>query len=243
MIRQLYYPYRLWKSKINKEVRCLFLTYTNGIFHFREYSFEDFRHYNSLKLLRQKKYAILETQDELINFELITKLQQEITIVQEPKIPFPQADSFARIINLCELLNQHKFLTKEYITENYYFSEKHFDDRQTNYYADAARYLGLVDKKKENNKVGYFLTNTGNNLFKLSISDRQLFLAKLILSHSVFNKALKLYFEKLDSPNKSEIVDLMKQSNLYEVHSESTFERRASTVLSWTKWILDLIEE
>lgn len=33
VIRQLYYPYRLWSNKITKNVRSIFLTYTNGIFH------------------------------------------------------------------------------------------------------------------------------------------------------------------------------------------------------------------
>src|SRR5690606_27555394 len=49
LIRQVYYPYRLWESKISKKVRPLFLTYSNGIFHFKEYVFEDLAHYNSIK--------------------------------------------------------------------------------------------------------------------------------------------------------------------------------------------------
>lgn len=67
LVRQLYYPYKLWSNKIAKNVRPLFLTYTNGIFHFREYAFEDPNHYNSLKLIRQKKYIIREG---AINIEL-----------------------------------------------------------------------------------------------------------------------------------------------------------------------------
>ena len=63
LIRQLYYPYKLWSNNITKEVRPLFLTYTNGIFHFREYTFEDPNHYSSLKLIRQKKYIIREKRD------------------------------------------------------------------------------------------------------------------------------------------------------------------------------------
>jgi len=55
LIRQLYYPYRLWHNKISKKVRSYFLTYTNGIFHFREYNVEDSNHYNSLKLIRENR--------------------------------------------------------------------------------------------------------------------------------------------------------------------------------------------
>ncbi|MCX7068577.1 MAG: hypothetical protein NTW85_12935 [Methylococcales bacterium] len=234
IIRQLYYPYRLWSNKVTKNVKSLFLTYTNGVFHLREYIFEDINHYNSIKLVRQKKYAI---RDEMINIESIQKILNEIRITAEPEIPFPQADSFERVINLCELLNENTFLSKEYITENYDFNE-----RQTNYYSDAGRYLGLIDKK-ENGQVIYFLTDRGSELFKLPITKRQIEFVKLILSHLVFKRTLEHYFEKADSPSKTEIIEIMKESNLYRVKSDTTFYRRASTISRWTNWIMELIEE
>ena len=51
---------------------------------------------------------------------------------------------------------------KRYITINYAF-----DERQTNYYTDAARYLGLVDKQR-NDSITFFLTSKGKNILKLS---------------------------------------------------------------------------
>jgi len=235
LIRQVYYPYRLWESKISKKVRPLFLTYSNGIFHFKEYVFEDLAHYNSIKLIREKKYAI---RDGAINLEIIQKILNQVEIVKEPEIPFPQADSFERVINLCELLNENKILNREYITDNY-----DFNVRQTNYYTDAGRYLGLIDKKQENGEVNYFLTENGQELFNLSIIARQQRFIELILSHLVFSKTLSFYFRKGESPNKEEIIDIMKESNLFNVGSESTFERRSSTILSWINWILDQVEE
>lgn len=235
LIRQIYYPYRLWSNKITKKVKSLFLTYTNGIFHLREYVFEDDNHYNSIKLVKQKKYAIRE---EVINLEYIQKILNEVITTEEPQLPFPQADSFDRVINLCELLNEHTLLDKEDITENY-----DFDERQTNYYSDAGRYLGLIDKKRENGKALYFLTKEGSDLFKLSISRRQMEFVKLILSHVVFKKTLEIYFKNSAPPSKNDIVEIMKQSNLYGIDSETTFRRRASTILSWINWIMELIEE
>lgn len=235
LIRQIYYPYRLWESKITKKVRPLFLTYSNGIFHFREYEFEDSLHYNSLKLNREKKYVI---RDGAINLELIQKILNKIKIVNEPSIPFPQADSFERVINLCELLNENKVLDREYITDNY-----DFNVRQTNYYTDAGRYLGLINKKQEDGVIIYFLTPSGQNLFNLSIIDRQRKFIELILSHLAFNKTLNLYLSKSEAPRKDEVVDIMKESNLYNIESETTLNRRSSTILSWLNWILDQIEE
>ena len=241
IIRQLFYPYKLWASKVKKIVKPLFLTYTNGIFHIREYTFEDPNHYNSIKLIGQKKYSISEG---AINTEVIEKILDKTQIVAEPQIPFPQADSFARVINLCELLHSKSELTKEDLISDYDFAQKEtIDKRQVNYYTDAARYLGLVDKKRENGQINYFLTDKGNNLFKMNIFERQKEFAKLILSHQVFNKTLKLYFTKLEVPTKSEVVAIMKSSNLYGIDSESTFNRRSSTIISWVNWIIDLIEE
>ena len=96
---------------------------------------------------------------------------------------------------------------------------------------------------QENREVIYFLTENGQKLFDLSISDRQQKFIELILSHSTFNKALDFYFNKGESPNKDEIVEIMKESDLFNINSNSTFKRRSSTVSSWINWILDQIEE
>ena len=134
--------------------------------------------------------------------------------------------------------------SKKDLTTNYDFTRKAtIDKRQINYYTDAERYLGLVDKKREDGQIIYFLTSKGNNLFKLSIVDRQLEFAKLMLSHLVFKRTLEVYFGKIEAPNKTEIVSIMKTSNLYGIDSESTFVRRSSTILSWINWIIDLIDE
>jgi hypothetical protein len=52
IIRQLYYPYRLWENRISKKVRNVFQEYSNGFFYLYEYEFEDKLNYNSLKLIR-----------------------------------------------------------------------------------------------------------------------------------------------------------------------------------------------
>jgi len=101
----------------------------------------------------------------------------------------------------------------------------------------------LIDKSRENGEVSYFLSEKGQNLFGLSIIERQLKLIELILSHFVFNKVLKLYFKKAEAPNSHEIVQLMKESNLYNINSDITFYRRSSTILSWINWVLEQVEE
>ncbi|MDE6507421.1 MAG: transcriptional regulator [Alistipes sp.] len=234
LIRQLYYPYRLWSNKIQKRVRPIFLTYSNGIFHLREYEFTDPMLYNSVRLVKHKKYAV---QEGAINMEIIQNILNDIQIAEEPELPFPQADSFARVINLCELLKQKGFISKDDITQNY-----DFDHRQTDYYSNAGKYLGLIDIVRENEQIGCSLTERGIHIFSLPIIDRQLEFVKLILAHEVFRNTLKLYFDKGNVPTKDEVVEIMYDSKLYNIDSEHTYRRRASTVVSWINWILELME-
>ncbi|MCY7369190.1 MAG: hypothetical protein LH474_13690 [Chamaesiphon sp.] len=236
LVRQLFYPYKLWAQKINKKVRPVFLTYTNGIFHLREYAFLDDDYYNSIQLVNQERYAIKE--EDAINIEVIQKSLNKVLRRQELNIPFPQADSFERIINLCELLKQKITLSKEDITQKYDFSW-----RQAGYYSDAAIYLGLIERDPENKMSTYQLTARGIKLFELSIFDRKLELIESILAHEIFKKTLELYFEKGDVPSKKEIIEMMRNTDLHSVRSDKTYHRRSSTVLAWIKWIISLVEE
>lgn len=233
LIRQLYYPFRLWQNKLSKPVRPIFLTYTNGIFDLREYKFNAIDNYNSLELIAHQKYTI---QTQYINLELLQNIVKTTPQVTEPRdIPFPQADSFARIINLCELIHDEGCLSKDTITTNY-----DFDKRQTDYYVNAARYLALVYQGDDSN---FYLTSLGLNLFKLSLNQRQIELIKLIVQHTVFNKILQSIFSRGRSLSRNKVIEIMKQSNLTNIVSESTYSRRASTVMAWINWILNQLEE
>lgn len=234
LIRQLYYPFRLWDEKIAKRVKPIFMVYSNGIFTLYEYVFQDPNNYNSLVLVKQKNYTLV--QDD-ISLNDIKDILYNVNIIEEPRIQFSQANNIKRLINLCELLYK-KDMTKEEITTTY-----DFNPRQTNYYTDAGRYLGIIDKKREDNEVVYFLTNEGRNLFKINLKTRQLKFIELLLKHNAFNKTLKEYFKIKQMPSKDNVVKTMKESNLYKIKSDSTFYRRAQTVSSWISWILSLAKE
>lgn len=233
LIRQLYYPFRTWRERVRKNVRTLFLVYSNGIYRLYEYCFVEPNNYNSLILTKQQYYSVEDTE---ITVSDIMEILKSIVIVDEPNISFPQADSFARIINLCELLNEQDTNRNE-ITERYDFSM-----RQTYYYTAAARYLGLVNiKRTRGESPVYSLTDKGKQLLGLNFKKRQLEYCKLILSHKIFNLVLRKYFDRGIIPSKKEIVKIMKDSGLYRMRSNETFDRRSTTISCWINWIVGLI--
>lgn len=125
-MRQLYYPFRLWKERVSKKVKPIFLVYSNGIFSLYEYEFQYPNLHNSLVLIKHKNYSIEDTDIEISGLQ---DVMNGVVIQQEPEIPFPQADCFQRVINICELLST-QVLSRENVTERYAF-----DIRQTNYLA------------------------------------------------------------------------------------------------------------
>jgi hypothetical protein len=126
-------------------------------------------------------------------------------------------------------------MTKDDITLNYAFNP-----RQTNYYTDAGRYLGLIDKYRENGQIIFSLTNEGQRIVRSKYKIRQLKFVEAILKHKVFAETLRHYLQHSEMPARSEIVNIMRECNLFQVETESTFYRRSSTITSWINWILDL---
>ena len=231
IIRQLYYPYRLRKQKVKKEVVPVFMTVSNDVFTFFVYKFDDDNDYNSIKLLFQKSFAI--------NFEPIT-LQEvkdilwKVKKVPEPNAPFPQADDFEKVINLLEILQSWEKSDDE-LSEEY-----NFVIRQSHYYKNAAKYLWYANSE---HWKPLKLTEKWVKLMELPRRKRILKIIEEILSHPVFNKSFSMFLSKNWDIKSSEIVEIMKSCNLKNIWEESTYKRRASTILWWCNWMIQTTEE
>ena len=239
LIRQLYYPFRTWQQKMAKKpVRPVFLIYSNSIFYLYEYRFNDLQHYNSLELVKHKRYCLEDTH---ISVEDVQKILKKLRFNKEPNIQFPQANSFERVINICELLYIND-VEKNFITEEY-----SFDVRQSSYYLDAARYLGLVEKSLDlDGHDCYTLTQLGKSLFSMSYKQRQAKLIETILSYKSFYLTYEAYRNNNEMPSKAEIVSYIRQAGVVDPktglpYSDSTNKRRASTVSAWVRWIINTI--
>lgn len=184
MIRQLYYPYRLWTSKITKPVIPMFLVFSNDVFHIFIYQFENAEYYNSIKLLKHKAYTFA---DESITLADVIDLWKTIKVKTEPQITFPQADSFARVIDLLSVLFEGG-LTRDEVTLKY-----EFDPRQTNYYISACEYLGLIERSTNDEKEReYRLSKEAQKIMRLRYKPKHLELIKKILECPVFYRAFEL---------------------------------------------------
>ncbi len=234
LVRQLYYPFRVWRSRIIKPIKPVFLVFSNGVFYLYQYEFIEPQNYNSLQLVKQKNY-ILSPEITLTDIQSIV---ENVQICPEAEVAFPQADRMERIVNLMEMLSDRD-MTKQDITNRYIFQE-----RQTNYYTTAGLYLGFIQKgeRRSDGFVYFSLSEAGRRVMKMDYRERQITIATAILRHKVFNKTLKIHLQYGEMPNKNKIVEIMQECGVYHVESPKTFKRRASTIRGWIEWILGLIE-
>ncbi len=232
IIRQLYYPYRLWQDKLVKKVVPVFMVYNNNAYYLFQYEFIEKDNYNSLSLKKYRKY-VLENPDISLN-DIIEIINNEKLTVETKDIPFPQADSFDRLLQVCDIIKSKKKVNKQEI-----MTHNGISNRQVDYYINAGIYLGLIEKIKEQN-IEYMLTRLGNGILCLDYKNKSLQLSRLILKHKVFKDSLSLYINKNGLPTKSEIINIMKNNQIQEMN-DTTTKRRSSTILSWIDWILSLI--
>lgn len=151
----------------------------------------------------------------------------------EPELPFPQADSFPRVVDLLSLLVEQD-LSKDEITSNY-----DFDKRQTNYYTTAAMYLGLIEKYTNHERYSMF-TLTKRTVMGLRTKEKYLKLCQLIFKHEPFYRVFAEYLRTSQNPTKERVVEAMKSCQLHNLRADSTYYRRSQTVISWINWIIEL---
>jgi hypothetical protein len=228
LIRQLYYPYRLWSKKITKKVIPVLMTYSNDIFSFFIYEFTNNQDYNSLRLREQKNYTIAPEEIQLSD---VADVFSNVIVIAEPDVPFPQADKFERVVDLLSLLLDRD-LTKDDITENY-----EFDRRQADYYTNAGLYIGLIEKYKNQttNKITFCLTSEGRLILKKRPKLKYLDLMDKILEHQVFYLVFELWIKQGQIPSQDQICKIISESR--PDLNDTTMKRRYSTVRGWIFWI------
>lgn len=235
LVRQLYYPYRLWSNTIRKPVIPIFLVYTNGNFHLFIYQFTNLLDYNSLAL---QSHQVFSVERKTISLSEIVKIYKSITKICEPDVVFPQANSFSRILDLLSVLHDRQLSWSE-VAIRY-----EFDLRQTDYYITACEYLGLVKRiSHASEETSYALTMAAKEILNSPYKVKCMSLVRRILSTPVFNEVFKVYLQTQRVPDVNSIVTIMSELHFHQPMELSTIRRRASTVRRWMQWIVSLTEK
>ena len=226
-IRQLYFPYRRFQQRLAKDVVPVYLVYSNGIFHLYRYEFRDPADFRSIALVDSARYALSSSH---LDAQAALDIVRAVAPEPEPAVPFPQANSFERVVNLLELIALQP-LSKAEITQRY-----DFDPRQADYYANAARYLGLAEPVEDT----WEPTERGRRVIEQPQRDaRNGALIRALAARRVFREVLELSLARGAVASTAEICAAMDGLGL----SLATSRRRASTVARWTQWVLDTVAE
>lgn len=226
-LRQLLYPQLHYQKSLGnqKPVKTYVMFYEpgRGYFHFfrfradGQYRFSDYR------------CCALET---AIHFapcweELsTTKVDLEKT---DELVPFPQADKFDKILAVFLKLHEVGPLTKEEL-----FSEYNVVPRQFDYYANALRWMKVVEKIRNHDGVRYQLSVEGMRLAKKSEKEILFEMGKIIFSNDICNQFL---FDE----NPDVTMESKKRNGLDD--SGSTFDRRMRTIRSWRRYFREIFPE
>ena len=224
-LRQVYYPFAMWRAAISKPVRNVFLTHSNNIFDFYEIDFLLDSNLSSASLVKHARYTLGDNVPKKSEFE---KALQELSFISHSGAPFPQADDFDRVIDIVALLIEGP-KTKNDLAENY-----DFDPRQSDYYLNAARYLGLVESLDHSTYVPSELANV---IYSKSAQEKNAFLMAILTKVPAVNELNKAWTTDGKKPSIDKAIQILKNLPDTPALADSTIKRRAQTVVSWTSWL------
>jgi len=228
-MRQLYYPYRTWQDRIKKRTNPVFLTFSNDVFDLFEFGFENIADFSSGSLVKHKRYMLSHSNPKR---EVFVKFAKDgVGATSKATVTFPQADDFQRVIDLVAYLIEAP-RTVDDLAANY-----DFDPRQSDYYFNAAKYLGLAENLSGDDGTEYRVASPlAEKIFALHYAEKYTALGELVLG---IDTVASLFLEHLKSGKKPAhkiAEDYFTQSSDSRKLSGLTLGRRATTALSWASW-------
>lgn len=232
--RQLYFPMSLWKQKIDKPIRTVFLTFSNDVFDFYEFWWPDARNMSSGELISQKRYVFENRKNETFSLYewALGEEQKKSQIISDA--PYPQADNFERVIDLVSFLIDAPRSVDD-LAEHY-----DFDPRQSDYYFNAARFLGLAKYASDKQRVP---TDKAIEIYKLNPKQKYMELGKILLNFASVRRTYLRLKQESNFLNIELVMELVKSSGeANSIGEESTLRRRSQTIASWANWLKTNLE-
>jgi hypothetical protein len=228
-LRQLYYPFRTWLPRIKKPVVPIFLTLSNDVFDFYKFDFDNPLNYSSAKLTSHKRFMLQHSPPA--EKDLVQKAKEGLGRRTPHTVPFPQADDFEKVIDLVSIMLSSPKTVDELST---YYG---FDPRQSDYYFNAAKFLGLGATEKREDGVTYRIaTSLAQVIFSKPYREKYSSLAALVLGIDSVAKAYLDWMQTGIKPSKARVEAILSSSSDSDGLGLSTIDRRASTVLAWANW-------
>jgi hypothetical protein len=226
-IRQLYYPFLEWSARSRKRIVPVFLAYTNGKYYFTEFGFDE--DFGGLRVIRNECYVINENPRPPLSLGGLLAQIPSDALLCEPSVPYPQADDLDKVLDLVAKVDTGTSIKQE-IADAF-----EFDERQGDYYANAAIYLGLV--KREGRR--FDLTALGDQYLRLrSRAQRSGLIVRQLLMRptfrTVFYRLRECGFD-IDQISNHQIAEIIRVNTPL---GGATPARRAQTVRSWLTSLL-----
>lgn len=226
-IRQLYYPYLEWHTRSRKRIVPIFLVYTNGSYYLTEFAFS--QDFGDLHIVKQGCYVINEPSRPPLSLGALLAALPPASTLHEPAVPYPQADDLEKVLDVVAKV-EAGICTKQELADAF-----DFNDRQGDYYANAACYLGLLQRTEQ----GFGLTATGADF--LHTRSRALRNA-LVVRQLLMRPTYRALFQQLQQANF--MLDQLTNEQIaatIAAHTPlqgTTPKRRAQTVRSWLAILL-----
>jgi hypothetical protein len=222
-IRQLWYPCLHWSALTRKRVVPIFFTYSNGQYFLTEFAFGE--PFGDVKSVRSRAYCLEEPQAEL-NFAALLEATPEGS---EPDGAFPQANDLDKVVDLVQEAGNGE-VTKARIAEIFGFEE-----RQGDYYANAACYLGYLRRSA----TAFAITSAGEGFNDLRTrAERTKALVGRMAEIPSLRAAMRLLIERglrAEKIAQAELAGIIRERTGL---GASTPERRASTLRAWLVWVM-----
>jgi hypothetical protein len=238
-LRQIYYPTRSWSQKIKKPVVPIFLTHSNDVFDLYQFAFENARVLSSAHLASHRRFMLAHKSPETKDLFEIAKKVKESSPAPSPEqnaTPFPQADNFEKVVDLVGILLEEPRSADDITT---HFA---FDPRQSDYYFNAAKYLGLASSSKDEEGILELrrATPEAERIFKLPYKEKYTAIAGKVLEILPLAEAYDIFVREKRKPTIQEIASSMKNYPPTSNLADSTLKRRAQTLSSWMDWLKDI---
>ena len=223
-IRQLYYPYRTFielekiATNVGYKIKSFFFCFIKKeqSFLFWEYEFKQFDNFESIRLVRSKKFQVRVLPENLF-IDKASKPKLEV-------ISIPQADDVNKIIEFpARVFDGYDNSTK--MTDAFGFVK-----RQSNYYREAAEILGLITSEHNQFKV----TANGEKLLHLAPEEKSKYVCRLLLLMPIVDEIYKRVTVDRLKVSREDIINLIKSNSAL---TGSTPRRRSQTIVSWFRWI------